>query len=904
MKKMLVNKLLTASALACLWSGSVLAQTNAPSTFKHITIDGSFNDWAGVPVAYTAPVGAANAIQYENVYVANDENYLYIRFTLYSARADAFANSYDNIFIDSDTNAASGFPVNGGAAGIGSEMLIQGGAGYQEKSGGFNEGNVNGLGWNIAGSADGTDFELAISRSATFASDNSLVFASNTIAFLLEGDNTSFTSVEFAPPVGGIVYSFAAAPPPPAGNLSLVTLTSSTWKANAAGTDLGTNWLNPTYDDTVSGWVSGHSLFGYTPTPGSYPAIQTALASGPNTYYFRTHFTWTNNTANVAFVVTNYLSDGAVYYLNGTEVRRVRMPTGTISYATAASGTNSPVGRARVFGIDGAVLTPAQSGGDNILEVETHQAPASSADMVFGLSLTAATNYPVYVVNSNLPASQAVSAGQTVTFTSDVIGSGPLSYQWYYNTTTAIAGANSATYSIPVAQVTNSGSYTLQVSNSFSSTTTLAALLTVTNAPVVIVTQPVSLVVVEGTPATLSVSVSGTAPFTYQWLLNGSPIANATNAAYSIASAFPTDSGAYRVTITNPGSTTNSSVANLTVLTQTIPPALSSIVASASQIVVTFSSPLDPVTASTAAKYAVSGGVTVSSATVNPSNPAQVILAIGVAPSFGTVYTLTVNGVADQFGNVAHVSGQFARDITIDGSFDDWTGLTPIYTTASPSGVTGAADFKAIYMYDDANYYYFRVTLWTDIDPSAGQFPFYVSMYYDTDNNAGTGYLSFGSDMLVQSGFSYQEKDGTFNDGFGINNLNWLSLPASPGTNFEYQMSKAATFGEDGSKVFSANAINFFIQSATSTFAAGNQVPADGGVVSYSNVTPVTVAPLPLGKLAIAPVTGAQAAVYWVSSATLQVSTSVTGPWTNLPAASNPYVIPASGAKQFFRLQQ
>ena len=94
-------------------SASVYAQTSVPSTFKHITIDGAFDDWTGVPLAYTAPAGPANAIQYENVYVANDENNLYIRFTLYSPRANAFANSFDNLFIDADNSAATGFAVAG-----------------------------------------------------------------------------------------------------------------------------------------------------------------------------------------------------------------------------------------------------------------------------------------------------------------------------------------------------------------------------------------------------------------------------------------------------------------------------------------------------------------------------------------------------------------------------------------------------------------------------------------------------------------------------------------------------------------------------------------------------------------------------------------------------------------------
>ena len=188
----------------------VQAQTTVPSTFANINIDGNFSDWANVPLAYTAPVGSSDAIQYENIYIANDTSDFFIRFTLYSARPGAFANSYDNIFIDSDDNASTGYPFDG----IGSEMLIQSGTGYQEGIANFTEGNINGLGWSIAGSSDSMDFELEISRSATYASDGELVFTNNTIAVQLEGDDTGYNNVEFAPSSGGFAYTFATSPVP------------------------------------------------------------------------------------------------------------------------------------------------------------------------------------------------------------------------------------------------------------------------------------------------------------------------------------------------------------------------------------------------------------------------------------------------------------------------------------------------------------------------------------------------------------------------------------------------------------------------------------------------------------------------------------------------------------------
>jgi len=39
----------------------------------------------------------------------------------------------------------------------------------------------------------------------------------------------------------------------------------------------------------------------------------------------------------VILVASNYLSDGAVFYLNGAEVKRVRLPSGQVSFNTAAT---------------------------------------------------------------------------------------------------------------------------------------------------------------------------------------------------------------------------------------------------------------------------------------------------------------------------------------------------------------------------------------------------------------------------------------------------------------------------------------------------------------------------------------------------------------------------------------
>src|SRR6266542_3279102 len=131
--------------------------------FKRIAIDGSFDDWAGIPPAFEDLSDTTSSIDYAAVYVANDADYLYLRFTLY-APGNPFTST-ENIFIDADNDPATGYHPIGA---MGSEMLIQGGAGYQEKGGGFNEGTIDGLDWAAAPGVVATNFEVRISRLAAY----------------------------------------------------------------------------------------------------------------------------------------------------------------------------------------------------------------------------------------------------------------------------------------------------------------------------------------------------------------------------------------------------------------------------------------------------------------------------------------------------------------------------------------------------------------------------------------------------------------------------------------------------------------------------------------------------------------------------------------------------------------
>lgn len=81
-----------------------------------------------------------------------------------------------------------------------------------------------------------------------------------------------------------------------------------------------------------------------------------------------------------------------------------------------------------------------------------------------------------------------------------------------------------------------------------------------------VITGPTPQSVNVGATATFSVSVTGTAPFTYQWLLGGVPIAGATNSSLILTNAQLSQSGGlYSVEVTNPVTTITSNQAVLTV---------------------------------------------------------------------------------------------------------------------------------------------------------------------------------------------------------------------------------------------------------------------------------------------------------------------------------------------------
>ena len=251
------------------------------------------------------------------------------------------------------------------------------------------------------------------------------------------------------------------------------------WKYDInKGDRTGTGWEAVGFDD--SDWPSGPSPLGLDVSAGTppQPAIVTPLAYAANgvVTYFRKHFELPSSTNGLVLTLRDLVEDGAVYYLNGQEILRNRMPAGQVDFATFAVNAPEPTPPTGPFMLAITNLFP----GDNVLAVEVHQSSAASSDLEFAAELAA--NIASYSAGppsiTAQPQSQTVNEGQGVTFAVVADGALPLAYQWRKGGMD-IAGADGPTYTINQALPGDAGNYTVFVSNSLGSSNSAVAVLNV-----------------------------------------------------------------------------------------------------------------------------------------------------------------------------------------------------------------------------------------------------------------------------------------------------------------------------------------------------------------------------------------------------------------------------------------
>jgi hypothetical protein len=228
------------------------------------------------------------------------------------------------------------------------------------------------------------------------------------------------------------------------------------------------------------------------------------------------------------------------------------------------------------------------------------------------------------------------------------------------------------------------------------------------------------------------------------------------------------------------------------------------------------------------------------------------------------------------------------KTMVIDGSFSDWSDV--------PWSLAGAFDtnpvnFVQVQFANDTNYLYGHVTLSSSYAIFSD---YYTHLFVDTDTNSLTGYqvigALFGSEMMIESGYGYDQRNGSFNAG-NVSRLNWAIAPTVAATEFEFRVSLAALY-PDGTKVFGTSPIRLLMHDDR-----GPETAVETGI-PY-----LLAAPLP-GLLSISATNNA-VAISWTGKGTLQVSTSLApASWTSLTNVSNPSIIQPAASSQFFRLTE
>ncbi|MBN8249500.1 MAG: metallophosphoesterase, partial [Verrucomicrobia bacterium] len=173
----------------------------------------------------------------------------------------------------------------------------------------------------------------------------------------------------------------------PGGALGDVLLipAGSTWRYLDNGTNPGTAWREGAFND--AGWAWGPAPLGYGDGDEA-----TVVGYGPDpasryiTTYFRKPFTIEDPALFTALNLRVLRDDGVVVYLNGVEVFRNNLPTGTITSTTRANGSATSQEEVSLF-LTSLVATTPLVAGANVVAVEIHQQSAGSSDISFDLEL-------------------------------------------------------------------------------------------------------------------------------------------------------------------------------------------------------------------------------------------------------------------------------------------------------------------------------------------------------------------------------------------------------------------------------------------------------------------------------------------------------------------------------------
>jgi hypothetical protein len=224
------------------------------------------------------------------------------------------------------------------------------------------------------------------------------------------------------------------------------------------------------------------------------------------------------------------------------------LPGGTNTTFTVGASGDAPL--SYQWSLNGLPLWGATNASLVLPDVQRGQAGVYQALALnaAGSALSAPATLTVPVSLLTQPQDLALFPNRTAVFAVGVAGDEPLTYQWRFNGTN-LAGATNSVLIKNNVQPADAGAYTVLVSNRVS-VLSAPATLTVWSHPLIL-TQPQSQLAVTNTGVTFSVIATSSTTLRYQWRINTTNLANATNASYAVASVTTNEVGFYDVRVSD-----------------------------------------------------------------------------------------------------------------------------------------------------------------------------------------------------------------------------------------------------------------------------------------------------------------------------------------------------------------
>jgi len=337
--------------------------------------------------------------------------------------------------------------------------------------------------------------------------------------------------------------------------------------------------------DTASAFSITPTISGTSPINCTWRKDGVLRSSGSSNSYYKSNVTEADAgsyqvvATNIAGVATSSIT---VVTVNPAEAPKVyNLPAAVlVKYGETMSLSPTVSGTAPLYyqwKKDGVALTRGQSNNFYVSMVTLADAGVYTLTVTNAVGATTSAGVTVTVLDPvapsiyGLPTTRIVAFGGYLSLYPTTSGTQPMTYQWLRDGT-EIVGAINETYSRSSVTTSDSGQYTLVATNLVGSATSTPVTVIVNEAEApAIYNFPGSQTVAYGSYFTMSATVAGTQPISYQWYRNGQVIPDATSYYYYRSYVTTDDAGEYTLSVTNALGTATSPAATLVVL-PAVPP--------------------------------------------------------------------------------------------------------------------------------------------------------------------------------------------------------------------------------------------------------------------------------------------------------------------------------------------